>query len=177
MHLDVCRYFIELVGNNVSDRNGNGNTALEEILLRRQWLRSMSLGTGPHHCVMYLLRAVAQRGGPAPRVRLPRVVVEFDLYLEEDEMTADDREFRSDAFRRVRKWREAAALQRRLHVRQYVPTNADYDPESKWEPAHVPVAVVEAVARRERGLKRQPQHEGRSNKGLSVVVKTGSSGS
>ena len=105
MHVDVCRYFIEHVGNNVSDRNENGNTALDEILSRRHWLRSMSLRTGPPHCVMYLLRAVAQLGGPVPR--LPRVVVEIDLYLEDDDMTADDREFRSASHSRVRQWTEA----------------------------------------------------------------------
>jgi hypothetical protein len=43
-------------------------------------------------CVMYLFIAVAQRGGPLPR--LPSVVHEFDLYLEDD-ITADDHEFRS----------------------------------------------------------------------------------
>ena len=54
---------------------------------------------------MYLLRAVAQLGGPVPR--LPRVVVEIDLYLEDDDMTADDREFRSASHSRVRQWTEA----------------------------------------------------------------------
>ena len=49
-------------------------------------------------CVMYLFIAVAQRGGPLPR--LPSVVHEFDLYLEDD-ITADDHEFRS-ALLRVR---------------------------------------------------------------------------
>ena len=101
----VCRYFIEYVGNNVSDRNEIGNTALDEILSSRHWLRSMSLRTGPPHCVMYLLRAVAQLGGPVPR--LPRVVVEIYLYLEDDDMTADDREFRSASHSRVRQWTEA----------------------------------------------------------------------
>jgi hypothetical protein len=28
----------------------------------------------------------------------------------------------------VRMWREAASLQRHLHVRQYLPTRSDYDP-------------------------------------------------
>jgi hypothetical protein len=149
--LDVCRYFIEHVGNNVSDMNGNGRTALNEIISTRQRHRSMSLATDTPRCVMYLLRAVAQRGGPLPR--LPSVVHELDLYFEEDNITADDHEFRS-ALLRVRQWREAATLQRRLHIHQYLPVNVEYEPDMKWEPEKVPVAEAEAVAQRKRACKR-----------------------
>ena len=150
--LDVCRYFIEHVGKNVSDMNGYGRTALDEIISTRQWHRSMSLATKPPRCVMYLLRAVTQRGGPVPR--LPSVVHDYDLYLEENDMTADDHEFRS-AVLRVRQWREAATLQRGLHIRQFLPVNVEYEPDMKWEPEKVPVAEASAVARRKRSLKRQ----------------------
>ena len=149
--LDICRYFIEHVGNNVSDLNGYGRTSLDEIVSTRQWDRSMSLALKPPRCVMYLLRAMAQRGGPVPR--LPSVVDESDLYLEEDDMTADDHEFRS-ALLRVRQWREAATLQRRLHIHQYLPVNVEYEPDMKWEPEKVPVAEAEAVAQRKRACKR-----------------------
>jgi hypothetical protein len=111
---------------------------------------------------MYLLIAVAQRGGPLPR--LPSVVHELDLYFEEDDMTADDHEFRS-ALIRARQWREAASLQRGLHIRQYLPTNIEYDPDMKWEPEKVPAAEAEAVARCEKTLKRQQRQQGLSKKG------------
>ena len=165
MHLDVCRYFIEHVGTNVWDLNGYGRTALDEILFTRNWHRSLSLDTHPPHCVMYLLKAVAQRGGPVPRLS---VVVESDLYLEQGDMTADDNEFRS-ALIRARQWREAASLQRGLHIRQYLPTNIEYDPDTKWEPEKVSVAEAEAVAWRGRELKKQQRPQGRNNKGLSIV--------
>ena len=52
-------------------------------------------------------------------------------------------------------WREAAALQRRAHVRQYLPVIVDYDPDLKWETAVAQAVVEEAVPRQERETKRQ----------------------
>ena len=91
------------------------------------------------------------------------MVHEFDLYLEDD-ITADDHEFRS-ALIRARQWREAASLQRRLHIHQCLPMNIEYDPDMKWEPEKVPAAEAEAVARCEKGLKRQQRQQGLSKKG------------
>ena len=73
-------------------------------------------------------------------------------------MTADDNEFRS-ALIRARQWREAASLQRGLHIRQYLPTNIEYYPDTKWAPEKVPVAEAEAV-----GLKRQQRPQGRNRR-------------
>ena len=129
MHVDVCRYLIEHAGYNVAYRSEHGDTALDAILSQPEdgFLSRRRRSTQ----VMYLLRALAQCGGPVPR--LPSVAPEMDLH--EGVLTAEDREF--TAFRRVRHWREAAALQRRMHVCQYPLTRADYDPDLKWESADV----------------------------------------
>lgn len=126
-HLDIARLYCESYRSLVSCRDGHelsGETALDVILNRSEgdllWhLRRSAM-------VIYLLRALALCGGPVPR--LPRVIPHIDSSVEV--MTADDGEFIAGggAFRRVRMWREAASLQRHLHVRQYLPTRSDYDP-------------------------------------------------
>ena len=139
----VARFFIESVNVDVSIRNyrdvdenvATGETALD-LIARDTPLNSP--------LVMVLFRALTQCGGPVPRGPCRALRNDIGIELEEC-LTDDDREFTVGVgITRVRHWREAAARQRRLHVRQYLPTRDDYDPSRRWAPAVVQVEAGEA---------------------------------
>ena len=144
----VARFLIENVKVDVSIRNyfrdDDGNvltseTALDEVA------RDTPLNSP---LVMVLLRALTQCGGPVPSV--PCVALRKDISIELDEcLTDDDREFTVGVgITRVRHFREAAALQRRLQIVQCLPTIIECDPELAWAPP-----------RCERGMKMQRQRK------------------
>jgi hypothetical protein len=172
-HYDMARFLIEHVKVDVAIRNytedddsddenaASGGTALDEAAM------AASITSTKAPLVMLLLRALAQCGGPVPRA--PCVALRKAIGIELEEcLTDDDREFTVGLrITRVRHWREAAALQRRLQVRQSLLVSFEYEPEFAWAPPPVladdaEVAVeVEAAARCERGLKRQRQRKDR----------------
>ena len=167
-HYDVVRFLIENVKVDVSIRNymrydddvASGDTALDV------WLRYFSHDDAMRPLkspiVMILLTALAKCGGPVPL--LPSLALGLDddrshfdgintsvqrrtaMVRLEERLADEDHEFTgSGGLRRGRHWREAAALQRRLHVRQYLPNRDGYDPSSRrWAPAVVQVEAGEA---------------------------------
>ena len=89
-------------------------------------------------------------------------------------MTDDDHEFTVGLrITRVRHWREAAALQRRLQVRQCLQVSVEYEPGFAWAPftalADDAEAAVEgdAVERCERSRRRS-----RSNDVENIMVRS-----
>ena len=143
----VARFLIESVSVDVSIRNyrdddenvATGETALDGIA-------NYTPLNSP--LVMVLFRALTQCGGPVPRGPCRALRNDIGIELEEC-LTDDDREFTVGVgITRVRHWREAAALQRRLQVRECLPTSIEYDPES-----------ARAPPRCERELKRKRQRK------------------
>ena len=136
----VARFLIENVKVDVSIRSVlTSETALDEVA------RDTPLNSP---LVMVLLRALTQCGGPVPSVSC--VALRKDISIELDEcLTDDDREFTVGVgITRVRHFREAAALQRRLQIVQCLPTIIECDPELAWAPP-----------RCERGMKMQRQRK------------------
>jgi hypothetical protein len=159
-HYDVARFLIENVKVDVSIRNysandeteASGGTALDEVVVARRNTLPVKVDL-----VMLLLRALAQCGGPVPRVPCAAFCKDIGFELHEC-VTDDDREFAMGlGLTRVRHWREAAALQRRLQVSEYPPTSIDYDPDLMWAPPRLSAVDAEAAARGggDRWFKRQ----------------------
>ena len=108
--------------------------------------------------VIIVLKALAQCGGPVPRppqrtvkyqdgVRLDCTSTVWTQVVEEMEWLTAVQMFRPAWGGRPRQpqWREAAALQRALHVRQYIST-VEYDPDVLWTPQPEPAAAAAAEA-------------------------------
>ena len=174
-YYDVVRFLIDNVKVDVSIRNyarydvdeASGDTALD-VWLRYYPCRHVRESPGRHHddddamrplkspIVLLLVSALAQCGGPVPRLpsvalgvdadrTAPRAMIQLQrrtaLLQLQERLTDEDHEFTvGGGLRRVRHWREATALQRRLHVRQYLPERDDYDPSSRWR---APAVVLE----------------------------------
>jgi hypothetical protein len=97
------------------------------------------------------LRAMAQCG-----VAVPRPPRRTEIHQDSFKCVLEEVEWLSSVVRRPTwHWREAASLQRRMHVRQYLQAIVDYDPDLKWETALAHAAVEEAVVPQERESKKQ----------------------
>ena len=112
--------------------------------------------------VAFLLRALARCGGPVPRPPQINLITQDNALLSEPEPEVGEQAQEEVEWlngvkmcRSTWHWREAASLQRRVHVRQYLPVIVDYDPDLKWETALAQAVVEEAVPRQEREPKRQ----------------------
>jgi hypothetical protein len=103
--------------------------------------------------------AVTRCGGAVPRPTNPTLKVQdFERICKSEVLVSEEEmEFLNGVMRgraRQPQWREAAARQRQQHVRQYLPTTVDYDPDLLWLPTPLPEAVAIDTPARRRQLKR-----------------------
>ena len=152
-------------GASLTESDFGGRSALHFAYLNRHRLMGISDKLSQFLIDRGALRAMAQCGLAVPRPPQRTVIHQDVPFLSKSEPSHmgslncvyEEAEWQNGV--KVRRptwhWREAAALQRRMHVRQYLPVIVDYDPDLKWETAPAQAALEEAVPRQERESKRQ----------------------
>ena len=102
--------------------------------------------------VAFLLRALARCGGPVPRPPQINLITQDNALLSEPEPEVGEQAQEEVEWlngvkmcRSTWHWREAASLQRRVHVRQYLPVIVDYDPDLKLLEFNYSLVVISSL--------------------------------